>query len=84
LNNVARHANASEVWLRLRVEERRFFIEIADNGRGFDPLSANVTAEGGEGLGNMQSRVAEVNGEFELKSALAAGTAVRIAVTIPT
>jgi hypothetical protein len=31
----------------------------------------------------MQSRVAEVGGDFELKSELAAGTVVRIAVTIP-
>ena len=35
LNNVARHAVASEVHLRLRTSEDGLLVTIADNGRGF-------------------------------------------------
>ncbi len=35
LNNVARHAAASEVHLRLRTSENSLLLTIADNGRGF-------------------------------------------------
>ena len=34
LNNVVKHAQATEVWLRLRVEPKKFTLIVEDNGRG--------------------------------------------------
>ncbi len=35
LNNVVKHAHATEVWLRLRIEPKTFTLIVEDNGRGF-------------------------------------------------
>ena len=37
LTNVVRHAHASQVWLRISVAEQCLLVEVADNGRGFNP-----------------------------------------------
>ena len=37
LNNVVKHAQATEVWLRLRVEAKTFTLVVEDNGRGLPP-----------------------------------------------
>ncbi len=34
LNNVVKHAKATEVWLRLRIEPKAFVLIIEDNGQG--------------------------------------------------
>jgi signal transduction histidine kinase len=75
LNNVVRHAQASEVWLNITVEEDAVNMTIKDNGRGF--------AEGrnggeGDGLRNMKQRMAEVGGECQIHSEPGRGTQVSL------
>jgi len=79
LSNVAKHAQASEVWLRLRMEPRYVLLEVEDNGKGFDAVAGT-----GEGLGNMRSRVAELGGTFEKKTRAGGGTVIRFCVPLPT
>jgi ligand-binding sensor domain-containing protein/signal transduction histidine kinase len=74
-NNVARHSGASEVWVRLKVDEADLCITIEDNGRGF---VAGTAAEGGGGLRNMRQRMAEVGGRMELASEPGRGTRVKL------
>jgi signal transduction histidine kinase/ligand-binding sensor domain-containing protein len=76
LNNVVKHARATEVRLRLRAGEGRIVVEIEDDGCGFD-LAA---ARGGEGLGNLQARLAEAGGFCQIESAPGRGTSVRLTV----
>ena len=45
---------------------------MADDGKGFDPASAN----GGNGLSNMKMRMDSVNGELTIRSAEGEGTVV--------
>ena len=75
LNNIVRHAGASEVRLDVAFAAGRFSLKIHDNGRGFDV--AECVARG-RGLENMRSRVENLGGLFELQSRPGEGTTVRM------
>jgi signal transduction histidine kinase len=55
LNNILKHANAKSVLVKLKQRKESIFLEIVDNGCGFD--SDNVKF-GGKGLGNIKITLA--------------------------
>ena len=77
LHNVLKHSGASEVWLRLELSGNMVCLKIEDNGRGL-PLTM---ISGGNGLDNMQSRLAECGGTVELVST--PGQCVKIRFAFP-
>ncbi len=79
LNNIAKHAAASEVWLRLSLDTTRCRLTLEDNGRGFPPGS---TRPGGNGLSNMKERLAAIGGEFNLDSRPGSGTKLELIVPL--
>jgi len=79
LNNVVRHAQASEVEFRIVVTETTLEIVIADNGKGFEPRSANR----GNGLKNIRGRLAKLGGSCAVDSLVGRGTTVRICLPLP-
>lgn len=80
LNNILKHSGATEVWLRLTLEDSEVCLQIEDNGHGFTPETA---APGGNGLGNMKSRLAECGGSAELVSAPGHGVKIRFVFPLP-
>ena len=78
LNNVWRHARASEVWIRVRFDEKELTVIVEDDGLGFDP-AAPVSGHGRE---NLQTRMKEARGRCEYESAPGRGTLVRLVVPI--
>jgi signal transduction histidine kinase len=76
LTNVSRHARATRVNVRVRLEGARVVLEVRDDGEGFDP-SADVT---GFGVQGMRERVALAGGTLQIESG-PAGT--RVAVSLP-
>lgn len=79
LNNIAKHAGATEVWLRVNVDPGRCVIVIEDNGRGFLPDSARPD---GNGLANMKQRLASIGGQFSLDSRPGGGTKLELVVPL--
>src|SRR5579859_949086 len=80
LNNVVRHANASEVRLQITVTETCLTLVIEDNGCGFErPPESALT----DGLRNMRQRAEEIGGQFKIESKLGAGTRVSVAYFFP-
>jgi signal transduction histidine kinase len=77
LTNIVNHANATEVWLRLRLGVDAICFIIEDNGRGFDTVNGAAISPGASGLGNMRQRFKEIGGSFEVESAPDRGTCVR-------
>ncbi|MGO8930452.1 MAG: two-component regulator propeller domain-containing protein [Limisphaerales bacterium] len=73
-SNVLKHSRTTEVWLRLVLVDSRVSLEIEDNGLGFNPQQ---TSPGGNGLDNMQTRLAECGGEAEILSHPGKGTKLR-------
>jgi ligand-binding sensor domain-containing protein/signal transduction histidine kinase len=78
LNNVVRHAHASEVWLRIKCLPSAICLSIEDDGQGFDRVVEDAFADG---LRNMRQRMEEINGRFEMKSE--SGTGTRISIIFP-
>lgn len=72
LNNVAKHANADEVLVRLQADHQKILLEIGDDGEGFDP----ETTKWGIGLTSMRERVHLLQGELEISSAPGGPTVV--------
>lgn len=79
LSNVARHAQATIVSVSVRESDGAALLQIADDGRGFDPAGTR----GGFGLAGMGERVALAGGTFEVDSAPGAGTRVRVWMPVP-
>jgi signal transduction histidine kinase len=75
LNNAAKHSEASELFLRIHCEVSRsqVVVVVEDNGKGFD--AAAVGTEG-NGLTNMQQRLAEMGGECRVFSVPGGGCRV--------
>jgi len=79
VNNVVKHARASEVKIRLRLNGNRFTMEVEDDGRG--PGEA-ATKQGRNGLRNMRKRMEDVGGEFILEPGEKRGTRVRLSAPL--
>jgi signal transduction histidine kinase len=75
LNNIARHALASNVKLYFNSAAGKVDISIEDDGLGFDPLS---TAPGHLGLSIMKDRVENIGGTVEIISQKGAGTRINV------
>ena len=89
LNNVVKHAAASEVQVLLRVEPEAFVLSVKDDGCGMAlDLTEAKTDHGpgriaeGNGLENMRQRLEEIGGTCNIQSAPRAGTKVTFLVPI--
>jgi len=78
LNNVVKHAGAQHVTVHLQFDDQRVRLEIADDGKGYDPGEAR--ASGGMGLGGMEERARRINGKLEIVSTPGKGTTVKVEV----
>lgn len=78
LTNVVRHAQARRVRVSLEADDGNIYLQVADDGRGFDPRQAQAK---GVGLLGIQERVIGLDGKIEIHSAPGQGT--RLAVTVP-
>jgi signal transduction histidine kinase len=76
LNNALKHAAAPAVTVRIRADGEEVELEVADNGRGFDPHTAN--GRGGMGLVTMRERAERVGGVLTIQSAPGEGTQVKV------
>ena len=75
LNNVVKHAQASEARVRLHLTEP-MWIEIEDQGRGFDLEQAQNS--GRIGLQSMRERAAEIGWGLQITTSPGAGTRIRV------
>lgn len=82
LSNVARHSEATNVRIRFTFDAEEVFLEISDNGIGFD-VPANMIKflrAGHYGLAGAQERVAALAGTLNVESEPGRGTAIRAAI----
>lgn len=80
LNNIRKHAHASEVWLRVNVNGPELVVTIEDNGQGL-PALTNPSA--GNGLLNLRTRLATLGGQCQIESRPERGTMVRLSIQLP-
>ncbi len=75
LTNVAVHANAQHVSVRLNVQNDRIYLQVEDDGRGFETRWARAH---GLGLLGIQERAMGLGGDFILQSAPGTGTQLQV------
>lgn len=76
INNIIKHADASQVSICIEEANGLLSIVVADNGKGFD----TAVVKGGIGLTNMVNRARMIGASVDMKSELNAGTSVTITV----
>jgi signal transduction histidine kinase len=83
VNNARKHAEAAHIWVRLHRKKDVLFLEIEDNGTGFDVerVQSNYEQRGSLGMVNLHERTELVNGIIKIDSRPGRGTKVN--VTIP-
>jgi signal transduction histidine kinase len=74
LTNVARHAQARHVDVRVEREGDRLLVSVADDGLG------GATEKPGSGLAGLRDRVQAVDGTFSLTSPPGGGTTMTVEV----
>lgn len=72
LNNILKHAAASETFIQLIQEKNRLNIVVEDNGKGFD--IALLENSKGAGWANIRSRVEYLKGQLDIHSEPGKGT----------
>ncbi len=76
INNVLKHAAASEVFLEIGRRDGQLILMIADDGKGFDPASQ----KDGYGLHNLATRTNLLRGELHIDSSPGKGTSILIRI----
>lgn len=76
LNNVQKHAEATQTLVQLIRDGSRFHLTVEDNGRGFD--TGQLENQPGIGWLNIRSRVDYLNGTLDVAASPGRGTSVNI------
>ncbi len=73
LTNIAKYAKASEVQIKLRVEDANVVVTVIDNGCGFNP---SAVLKSSHGLTGMRYRVESQGGKIRVNSSVGNGTQI--------
>lgn len=83
LTNIGKHAQATQLSVVVKRQEKSVTFQVEDNGKGFDvgQVLRGETSKRGIGLASMEERVRMLGGSLEIRSQEDQGT--RISFTIP-
>ena len=85
LRNAFRHAQARQIEVEVRYDERHFRVRVRDDGKGIDPTV--LSGDGGErhyGLPGMRERANLVGGKLTVWSEIDSGTEVELSIPAST
>jgi two-component system, NarL family, sensor histidine kinase UhpB len=77
INNILKYADATEIAIQVDTDMDYLHVQVADNGRGFDPEIKRK----GIGISNMINRVESFNGQLDIISS--PGKGCKIDIRIP-
>lgn len=79
LQNIAKHARATEARITMAVTDGELTVTVADNGIGF---GQSTDGSGGDGLDNMRNRLIEIHGSCRISTSMQGGTEVTFRISI--
>jgi signal transduction histidine kinase len=84
LNNVAKHADATEVNLQVIRYDEGIRLVIEDNGKGMSKVFSGVRAtdKGGMGLVSMRERANSLGGVLTIDSSIKSGTLITVQIPL--
>lgn len=80
LNNIIKHAAASQAVVQVNKEDNRLMITVEDNGKGFD--TALITETNGIGWSNIQKRLNYLKAKTDVQSSAGKGSSVNIEIEL--
>lgn len=80
LANVAKHAEATRVWLTVRHVDDELLLQVIDNGVGFEPDDRKRML--GHGLSNIEERARSIGGSWHIASSPGQGTTVTVRLAV--
>ena len=80
LNNIAKYAEAKNVWIDLLYKDSSIVLSVKDDGKGFE--LANLSFVDGMGYKNLKSRVDFLKGNIDVKSERGKGTSILIQLPV--
>ena len=88
VNNIVKHSSCTEVEIDFKMEGGFLYLNLKDNGCGFEFVSSNGTefptsnGKGGNGLPSMIHRAKELGGEYRIESKQGEGTVIVLRVPL--
>jgi two-component system sensor histidine kinase UhpB len=78
VTNILRHAHCRNIWVKIDRQQDQVYLNIRDDGRGFDIERARINAISGTSFGllNMEERAVLVGGSMDISSAPGEGTEI--------
>ncbi len=76
LHNIVKHSEASVTRIEVEFIGPRMLMRIEDDGRGFDATSPRF----GNGLRNMEKRMNDIGGTWQIRSGPGHGTTVTLSI----
>jgi len=82
LMNVAKHADASQIYVDLAAGHNQLHLSIIDDGRGMRENPCDMVPLAGHGMANIRARVKLLNGRCQWESNPGLGTRLQIVIPI--
>jgi signal transduction histidine kinase len=85
VGNARKHAKAAHIWVRMQRDGDALFLEVADDGVGFnlEEVQAHYAERSSLGLVNLRERAELAGGNLQIISAPGQGTRVQVRVPLP-
>jgi signal transduction histidine kinase len=84
LTNIARHASAASVSMRVDLARDELRVELRDDGNGFNPEAVENTEEPRRhGIASMRARADSLGASLRLQSAPGSGTVLALTMKLP-
>jgi PAS domain S-box-containing protein len=85
LNNIVRHAQATQVYIRFYIKENELELQVEDDGEGFEVPNrwVETARQGHLGLLGARERAESIGGKFIIQSTPNKGTFVRVLIPLP-
>ncbi|QTD37591.1 sensor histidine kinase [Polaribacter batillariae] len=80
ITNILKHAEATNATINISVYDKNLNIIVEDNGKGFQ--TKNTSSKDGMGIGSIKTRIAHLNGTFEIDTTIGKGSSVIIDIPI--
>lgn len=81
LTNALKHSKCTEITVSMTCNNNTLYIEVADNGIGFE-VDFESTTNWGIGLNNVRERIALLCGQIDISPNKEAGTSVRLSIPV--
>jgi two-component system, NarL family, sensor kinase len=82
LQNIIKHAGASQICVSLAYTPARLLLSLQDNGKGFDPLVRQSASDKGTGITNMHHRATLIGAQFTVESEPSKGSTAYLSLPL--